>query len=157
MNLTKKQVKAFLEVISNDDSRPVLCTASVQMFKDRPYLVATDSYKLTALLLDESFKNHVGKVVTRDDLTKWYKLAGTRDVLNPVAVEDMLTDASGKYPEWQALMPEEFGNRETVYFNSKYLLTMETLADKPLKYKFAKDMLYAEDNGNIYVVMSLRG
>lgn len=165
MNLTKKQVKAFLEVMSSDDSRPVLTQASIELYNDISHLVATDSYKLVAIPVT-GVSDMIGKRIPREELVKWYKLASNKDYFTDENVRELATidpEESGKYPEWQKLMPteeEEPFAQTGMGVQASYLLTMENLAGNTggMYWDFYKDhsMLVARENSCIYVVMELR-
>lgn len=162
MRLSKKQVKALLEVVSSDVSRPVLCHASVSEYKDELYLTATDSYKLVALKLSDVItKDDINKVVSRDDLVKWYKLASSRDYFTEETLSDLLKAPETQYPLWGNIMPVSEQIPQTQFIvNANYLLTMQTIAETQgltwrLYDKFAP--LVANDrNDNIYLVMPLK-
>lgn len=161
--LTKKQVKAFLEVISSDTSRPVICTAKIDTYKGRTVLIATDGYQLAALDAP-GLKGHEGKLIDRTELIKWYKLAGTKDRLDEKALIEMPNARDddrwfGEYPEWTKIIEAQHAGEITkIALNARYMLTMQTLADKTLIYdthgKFGAVM--AREDDNLYVVMPLK-
>ena len=159
MTLSRKQVKAFLEVMSSDESRPVMCKASLQQHNDKMYLVTTDSYKLTAQRISDDFADSIGHSISRESLTKWYKLAGPKDRFTDEDVRELMQDNVTDYPKWQTLMPAlEWTPSELTQFSVQvsFLVTMENLAGGSLIYKFNSQQLYAEKDGSIYVVMQLK-
>jgi hypothetical protein len=140
--LNKSQVRSFLEVISSDESREVLTYAYIDLYKGRPVLVATNSYILAAIYLPDELKEHVGKFISRADITRWYKLAKAKDMLG---ANDLLEMASGdkpfKYPDWQRLIdsqeeqgPERSGATDKISFDAKYAMTLQSLAGQQLVY-----------------------
>lgn len=165
MNLTKKQVKAFLEVLSSDEVRPILTQASIELYNDITHLVATDSYKLVAIPVN-GVSDMVGKRIPRAELVKWYKLAGTKDYFTDENVRELATidpEEHGKYPEWQKLIPtdtEEPFAQTGMGVQASFLVTMENLAGQSggMYWDFYKDhsMIVAKENSCIYVVMELR-
>lgn len=159
MQLSKKQVKALLEVISSDSSRPVLCTASISVYNDRAYLVATDGYKLSALSLPETFKQHEKKVIIRGELVKWYKLAATKDYFTDETLEPLLEESPGNYPEWSHLLPEQTKKLvkpiTVVALDPKYWVIMNELSGEDLTLEHYDSMLFqaVTRNDDIYIVM----
>ena len=163
MQLTKKQVKAFLEVISSDTSRPVICTAKVDTYEGRTVLIATDGYQLAALDAP-GLKGHEGKLIDRTELIKWYKLAGTKDRLDEKALIEMPNARDddkwyGEYPEWVKIIEAQApGEIAKVILNANYMLNMQILADKPLPYTAngQRGAVIAYEDNNLYVIMPLK-
>ena len=163
MQLTKKQVKAFLEVISSDTSRPVICTAKVDTYEGRTVLIATDGYQLAALDAP-GLKGHEGKLIDRTELIKWYKLAGTKDRLDEKALIEMPNARDddkwyGEYPEWVKIIEAQHpGEITKIALNARYMLTMQTLADKTLVYTAngQRGAVTAREDNNLYVIMPLK-
>lgn len=166
MNLTKKQVKMLLDIISSDTARPIITHAKIDTYEGHPVLVGTDGYVLTALRLTDDVLPIMGKLIPRAELTKWHKLAGTKDRLTeediiPMAVPDNKSFENGNanYPEWQKLIPTEAGALPSFTLNANYLLTMQTLNDTPLTYTFGTDKnkpVVARANDNLYVIMPIK-
>lgn len=166
MNLTKKQVKMLLDIISSDTARPVITHAKIDTYEGHPVLVGTDGYVLTALRLSDDVLPVIGQLIPRAELTKWYKLAGTKDRLTeediiPMAVPDSKSFENGNanYPEWQKLIPTEAGALPSFTLNANYLLTMQTLNDAPLTWQLGMTKLapvIARANDNLYVIMPLK-
>jgi DNA polymerase III sliding clamp (beta) subunit (PCNA family) len=166
MNLTKKQVKTFLDVISSDDSRPVLTHAKIDTFDGQAVLVGTDSYKLAALQLKDTILPAMGNLVPRTELLKWYKLASNKDYLTETELAAMSTSEEniGKYPEWQRLVPDakDMTALTSINVNALYLATMQELtgdyAKIGLEWQFygALAPIVARRDGNIYIVMPLK-
>jgi hypothetical protein len=174
MTLSKQQVKALLDVLSKDDTRPVLEHALIDDYQGRMVLVATDSYKLVALNIGplDGWPEHVGKFVSRDALTRWYKLAGNKDMLGAEELVEMATvDDDLAYPKWQNLLkerdPSGVGYTEQdlqpvpiskLSFNAKYALTLETVAAHVLTYELHGPlgaMIATTDNG-LFILMPMK-
>lgn len=166
MQLSKKQLKAFLEVMSSDTSRPVLNHAKIDTYDGHPVLVATDGYVLTALRLTDDVLPIVGQLIPRTELIKWHKLANTKDRLTekdiiPMAVPDDkgFHNGNAQYPEWQKLIPTEVGSLPSFTLNANYLLTMQVINETPLTWQFGITKLtpvIARANNNLYLVMPLK-
>ena len=175
MNLNKRQVKALLEVISADLTRPALTYAYIDDYDGKTVLVATDSYKLAVLDVGRvpDPEAHVGKFVARAELLKWYKLAESRDLLTSEGVLGMAEriDEAIKYPDWRMLLTrhyervatlvkhKEFVGASQLSFNTEYAVHLETLAGGNLNYKLTGniDMMVATKNGNLYILMPRKG
>lgn len=166
MKLTKKQVGALLNVISNDNARPILMHAKIDMFEDVPVLVATDGYTLTAIVLTDTITHQVGNLVPREALTKWHKLANYKDCLTESELVTMIVpEENNKYPNWQNVIPTRKPEAiAKISLNANYLLTMQILADangypSGLEWKFygALAPVISRRDGNLYAVMPLKG
>jgi len=144
--MNRKQVNAFLKVMSKDTSRPVLCTTLVDEFNGKRGLVTTDSYVLTIVYLDDVDDSHVGKRISREAIEKWYKLADGKSRLTGESLQELMEDdvhngreLYGKYPEWQKLVPSETSAIDTIAFNADFA-------------KIVQDI-----NGTVGVTMKLTG
>lgn len=161
MQLSKKQVKAFLDVLGKDDSRPTIMRASVQEYEGHMYLVATDSYKLAALYIGDVVTEELSMYIEREDLVKWYKLASNKDSFDYSELKERLQPQGDqdRFPAWQKLVPkEEPTPLPSVYFNARFMLTMEELADSSLKWEFNGRLgpMLAKQGNSIYIVMPLK-
>jgi len=174
MNLTKKQVKAFLEVLSSDTARPVLTQASIELYNDVSHLVATDGYMLAAIPVN-GVSDMIGRRIEREDIVKWYKLAGTKDVFTDDDVRELAKEVYtdfgekdtegklyGKYPEWQKLVPTGENAAFTgINLNVKYLMTAQTLLgrDSGIEMQFFGDKfspVVIKNDGMLVLVMPLK-
>ncbi len=173
MNLTKKQVKAFLEVLSSDDARPVLTQASIELYNNISHLVATDGYMLAAIPVN-GVSDMIGRRIERAELVKWYKLAGTKDVFTDEDVRELAKETftdfgdkdtegklHGKYPEWQKLVPSgEPAPMSTVNLNVNYLNTAQNLIGQPgIEMQFFGDKfspVVIKNDGVLVLVMPLK-
>lgn len=163
MRLTKKQMNAFLNVLSNDESREILTQAAICEYEKIVYLVATDSYKLCALQLTDDLKDLVGKRIEKSELIKWYKLADHKSMFTEDDVRELATDLEKPYPKWQDLMPEAKDLPQactSVFVDPNHLVTMAKLSETTgLLYEFHGHLggqLVSKLGGNIYVVMGLK-
>jgi DNA polymerase III sliding clamp (beta) subunit (PCNA family) len=172
MNLTKKQVKAFLDVISSDETRPILTNAKIDTYEGRPVLVGTDSYKLAVITLTDDILPLMGYLIPRAELIKWHKLASHKDYLTEADLQPMATpddqamfrnddQDKSQYPKWQPLVTRDKNEAVThISINAQFMATMQTLADADgynggLVWEFGGALapVIAEHNQNIYVVM----
>jgi len=134
--MNKKQVGALLKIISKDDLRPALATAAVQLYQGYPYIIATNGYALAAIKLDESATGLLGKIIRRDAIERWYKLANGKSRLDSTELEDISKDDFAKhgsyldvkFPEWTKLVPDMF-RRPTgsIKINATYMQTLQEL------------------------------
>lgn len=164
--LSKKQVKALLEVISDDEARPVLTTALLDEHDGRAVLIATDSYKMAIidLEMEGDFPEFVpvkGNLIARQSLVTWYKLAAAKDYINNEQLIDMSEKPAEhmKWPEWKQILKVEDGaGLYRMSFNAQYAATLQTLAGQPLQYDVVSDHspMIAKDHANTYVLMPCR-
>ena len=157
MNLTRKQIKALLEVMSSDNSRPVLCYLWTENTEDGSYFIATDSYK--AVMLKTHHSQDKQLAVHRDELTKWYKLAKTSDILTEEDILAMMTEQDINFPK----VPELLKNitvvaPDTIGFNAGYADTLERIASRPLYYKINGELapMVATLDNNTYILMPIK-
>ncbi|WP_139319457.1 hypothetical protein [Gordonia sp. CNJ-863] len=154
--LTKKQVGALLKVLSSDISREVLTELSVSKDESgHTVLVATDGYVL-AVLPAGDFSDIADKTISRDALTRWYKLASTKDLLTSEELHELAGEPAGVYPNWlRQIRDATPGAIEQVILNPDYLVTMEKLAGDGLAYTTHGQLgaLVASREGARYVVM----
>lgn len=133
--MNKKQVAAFLKVMSKDISRPVICAAHIEMLDDKQVMVATDGYKLSAIYLDETIEELNGKLIRRTAFERWYKLADGKSRLTATELQTLLNDdfalndgyLDGQYPEWQKLIPKEVEPQGGMHFNADYVKIIQDL------------------------------
>jgi len=172
MNLTKKQVKAFLDVLSSDSARPVLTQASIELYNDVSHLVATDGYMLAAIPVN-GVSDMIGRRIEREDIVKWYKLANTKDLFTDDNVRELAketftdfgdkdTDGKlhGKYPEWQNSYDERAAFT-SVNLNVKYLVTAQNVlgTEHGIEMQFYGDKfspVVIKNDGTLVLVMPLK-
>lgn len=167
--MNKKQVGALLKVMSKDGMRPTLCTGYVDTLDGRTVLVVTDGYKLAAVYMDGA-EELVGKMIRREAIERWYKLATGKSRLDG---EELLAVASedygqhngyyddSKYPEWQKLIPQGTTEpQEGMAFNAEYFKIMQDLdgADSLEVSLYGKlaPMVIRTERG-LYMVMPMKG
>lgn len=158
MNLSKRQVKALLDVMSSDDTRPGICQAWVDERNGKRVLVAVDGYHLVALNTELDSKQ-VGKVITREDLTKWYKQATAKDSFTDKVANDLLTERLHRYPDnWTSFIPTEPEQMGVFTLNARYLTDLETVNDYPLTYKTYGRLrpFIAETDSGLYIIMPIK-
>lgn len=145
--------------MSSDTSRPIITQASIDEYQEKMYLVATDGYTLAAIKLDDSTRDLKGKRITREDVTKWYKLAATRDRFTDETVRELAADQEGNYPEWQRLIPTADPEPVAVIgINAEYLLNIQNLADHfcfKMEFHGVSGQVIMNHNESIYIVMPL--
>lgn len=133
--MNKKQVGALLKVMGKDNTRPALMVGKVDTYEDEVVLVATDGYKLAAVYM-EGADELVGKLIRRDAIERWYKLATGKSRLNgeelvKVSADDFAQHgeyADSQYPEWQGLMPKGMPEaQELMYFNAEFFKIIQDL------------------------------
>lgn len=132
--MNRKQVNAFLKVMSKDTVRPVLCSTLVDEFNGKRGLVATDGYVLTMVFLDDVDDSYLGKRITRQALEKWYKLADGKSQLTGESLQELMEDdvhngrdLEGNYPKWQRLVPKETSAVDTIAFNADFAKIVQDL------------------------------
>lgn len=132
--MNRKQVNAFLKVMSKDTSLPVLCSTLVDEFNGKRGLVATDGYVLTIAYLDDVDDSYVGKRITRTAIEKWYKLADGKSRLTGETIQELMEDdvhngreLYGDFPKWQQIVPKESQAVDTIAFNADFAKTVQDL------------------------------
>lgn len=165
MNLNKKQVGALLKVISKDDSRPVLTTAKVDKWGDDIVLVATDGYVLVALQLDkEDGAELVGKLIRREAIERWYKLATGKSRLDTRELVEVSNEDYGQhgeyanydYPQWQQLIKSHDVEVGEIAFNADYAKVLQDLdGSDGLRYELNGSLapMIANTERGTYVLM----
>ena len=164
MQLTKKQVKSLLEVMSSDKTREVLTTAYIDEFEDKYYLVATDGYTLAAIILDTDASGYVGRFVKRDDLIRWYKLASTKDVLTEqellIGMSRKALQSDASYPNWKDIYTSIIKSKfetDTFHINADYFKTMQELVGGlPVKYLNYHNAFIAKQELGMFIIMKLK-
>ena len=152
--MKKQQVKAILDMTKNDYRKP-LTYLQVDLYNDRPVLVATDSYTLIALYADESLRNKVGQGITRNTLEVWYKLASGRDTVDFTTLE---TEKHDNFPKWQQILEAtEHKATERIGFDSKLASRLEVIAGEQLYYELSGDgAMVANTENGLFVLMPLK-
>lgn len=132
--MNRKQVNAFLKIMSKDNTRPVLCSTYIDKFRDKPVLVVTDGYVLAAVYMEDVDDSYIGKRITRAAIEKWYKLADGKSRLTGESIQELMEDdvhngrdIYGDYPKWQQLVPEGTQAVDTIAFNADFAKTVQDL------------------------------
>lgn len=159
MKLSKKQVKAYLDVMCKDTGRITLWCASLSIHDGKLYLVTTDGYVLAAIAVNDSLLPEVDKIVPRVALEHWYKMAGVKDYLTEAGIKEMLIDNDNTYPVWQSLIPNK--NQAVAHsvlsLDPIYWVIMNRLADRQLTLSaYANCFFMAKDETGIYIVCGLK-
>ena len=169
--MNRKQVNAFLKVISKDRTRPVLCSAYIDEYKGKSVLVATDGYVLVAMKLEDIEQDHIGKRVSREAVERWYKLADGRSRLSGADLQDMMefdqfnqSDLDGVYPQWQKLVPteartSEFMSSMSIAFNANYAKVLQDVRGIDglnLKIYGKLAPMVHEDETGLYILMPMK-
>lgn len=164
--MNKKQVGAFLKVMSKDQSRPVLMCAKVDEYEGKAVLVATDGYILAAVNIDnEDAEPLMGRLIRREAIERWYKLATGKDRLDArtlaeVSAEDYAMNdgyADYEYPKWKNIIPTgDVSGSNHIAFNAEYAKVLQDLdgSDGLIWniYGEIKPMVAPTDNG-LYLLM----
>lgn len=139
IDLKKAQVGALLKVMGKDEGRSVLMHAKIDMWDDKAVLVVTDGYVLAMLYIDsEDAQPIMGKLIRRDAIERWYKLATGRNRLTTQELVAVSNDdyakhgeyANPSYPIWKNIIPTGNSVEQTqVKFNADYLKTLQDLHD----------------------------
>ena len=167
--MNKKQVGAFLKVMGKDESRPVLMRAKIDTLNDKPVLVATNGYVISAVYLDEDAMELVGKHIRREALEKWHKLATGKSRLTGNELQDVLGDdyaqhgsyLESNYINWKNAMPAgEPEAQVDMKFNADLFKIVQDLdGEGALHVKFygkLAPMVFESDNG-YYLIMPMKG
>lgn len=137
IELNKKQVGALLKVMGKDEMRPILASVYIDRWHDDTVLVATNGYVMAMLPLDaEDAEELVGKMIRREAIERWYKLATGKSRLNTmelvqVASEDYGQHGSyndGEYPAWRSVVPSGIADgADTIAFNADLAKVLQDL------------------------------
>ena len=135
--MNKKQVGALLKVMGKDESRAILNSVYIDKWGDDTVLVATDGYVMAILQLDpEDAEPLVGKMIRREAIERWYKLATgksrlTTQELVEVASEDYGQHGSyqeGTFPDWTKVVPSGVADgAQEIGFNADLAKVLQDL------------------------------
>ena len=169
MELNKKQVGALLKVIGSDTSRQALCQVKIDTWGDRAVLVAVNGYIMCALFLDKELAEPIqGKLIRRDAIDRWYRLATGKNKFNTSELTEILNDdytQNGGYsdltfPEWKKVMPMNFENAGSIKFMAEYAKTLQDLdGGEGMRYMLNTDKgaMRADTPRGIYILMPMKG
>ena len=164
--MNKKQVGALLKVMGKDEMRPILASVYIDKWGDDTVMVATNGYIMAILPLDtEDAEPLVGKMIRREAIERWYKLATGKSRLNTmelvqVASEDYGRHGSyqeGNYPKWQSVVPSGMADgADTIAFNADLAKALQDLdGSEGLEWKVygkLQPLMANTDNGT-YILM----
>ena len=161
--MNKKQVNAFLKVMSKDAMRPVLRNAHIDEYNGKTVLVATNGYILSSINIEVD-SELVGKTIRREAIEVWYKLATGKSRFDGEAVAELVGNSANlsdiEYPKWQNVMPtSETKPQEAMMFNAEYAKTLQDLSgESGLVWKLhgkLSPMVATTENGT-YVMMPMK-
>lgn len=133
--MNKKQVAAFLKVLSKDEPRQVLRNAYINNIEGETVLVATNGIALAAVNLDEDAEHLQGTLIARPYIERWYKLATGKDRLDYESLKRIIDEQyndgetpKGEYPNWQSIVPDEFRKPVgAITFNAEYMFILQSI------------------------------
>ena len=139
LNLKKTQVGALLKVISKDEMRPILTNVLIDNWGDDTVLVATNGYIMAVLQVDkEDGEKLNGRLIRRDAIERWYKLAIGKSRLNTQELIRVSNDdyahhsnyETGQYPDWKKLLPEgEPEGTDRIAFDANLAKSLQDLEE----------------------------
>ena len=166
--MNKKQVGAFLKVVGKDDMHPNLMQAKVDRYDGKLGLVGTNGYMLAVVFLDEDAEEIEGKVIRRDALERWYKLATGKDRLTGqelvrLSAEDYANHdgySEHEFVPWQKAVPSNDPvPQTTMRFNAEFFKIMQDLtgnADMTVKLYGEVHPMVIESEDGVFVVMPMK-
>lgn len=169
INLNKKQVGALLKVMGKDESRAILTSVYIDKWGDDTVLVATNGYIMAILQLDpEDAEPLVGKMIRREAIERWYKLATGKSRLNTMELVQVSSDdyaqhgeyQTGEYPRWQSVVPSGVADgADEIAFNADLAKTLQDLDGSEglmwTVYGKLRPLMANTDNGT-YLVMPVK-
>lgn len=164
-SFTKTQMSKWLNVMSSDMTRPVLCGVC---FKDK-HIVMTDGYTLVALKIETDWKEEYGKddayedlIVPRTAIKDWLSHHTAKESITVEELAKMGRKDIGRYPYWKNLLPSEndISNlTSTTYLNTALMsVACQVFINQPVHftiYDSKKPIKLATDDGDIALVMPL--
>lgn len=107
---TKSEVRAWLNCMSNDDTRPILCGVCFS----EGHLVMTDGYTMTILNIEDDWQKEYGDygsyeayVIKRSAIEQWLR-SKHDDRKAELTVKELagLEREDGSFPMWKQLIPQ---------------------------------------------------
>lgn len=126
LQLKRQQVKAMLDIISKDNTRPAIENAKVVKYEDKLYLTGTDGYVM--FMLEVENEHLLGRAINRVQIERWYKLATGKDYLTEEVLDEMeYTD--DEFPNIEGIMNNAMTGGETdkIGFNADYAKKVQVL------------------------------
>ena len=139
MELSKRQVGAFLKIMGNDTLYPQYMGAYIDKLGNDVVLVTTNRHSV-AILYTEIDEFYIGDIINRKSIETWYKLAsGKQKFTSEVAQE--LANVAEKMPQipdnirenWSKIVPlgrgdlTEFQDNRTISFNAELGVQLQIL------------------------------
>jgi hypothetical protein len=111
--------------------------------------------------LTDDADDYVGKLISRVDIEKWYKLATGTSRFNTQELVDLYdgTDNAFEFPKWQNLIPTEIEGMDKITFNADYMKVMQDLdGSKGMTWGLTGRLrpIKAETDRGLYVVMPMK-
>ena len=140
--MNKKQVTAFLKVISKDIHRPTLNNAYVGRHDGRLVMYGTDGYVAAMIYIDEDAAQLEGKYIRRDALERWARAATGKSRLT---ADELIELSNGDYGlhggyyeaaplPWDRLFKhEEARPTSKIVFDGSFAKIIQDLADESLE------------------------
>jgi hypothetical protein len=138
LQLKRPQVKAMLDIISKDNTRPAIENAKVVKYGDKLYLTGTDGYVMFMLEVEDDSLQ--GRTIYRSYIETWYKLASGKDYLTEEVLEGM-TYNDDTFPDITPIVDRALvgADSDKIGFNADYAKKIQAL--------FASDGLTFKLNG----------
>lgn len=167
--MNKKQVGAFLKVMDKDEMRPILASVYIDRWHDGIVMVATNGYIMAILPLDtEDAEPLVGKMIRREAIERWYKLATGKSRLDTMELVQVASEdygrhgnyQEGNYPKWQGVVPSGIADgADTIAFNADLAKTLQDLDGSDglvwTVYGKLQPLMASTDNGT-YLLMPMK-
>lgn len=169
IDLKKKQVGALLKVMGKDDMRPILASVYIDRWNDGIVMVATNGYVMAILPLDvEDAEPLVGKMIRREAIERWYKLATGKSRLNTMELVQIASDdygqygsyREGAYPQWTNVVPSGIADgAQEIGFNADLAKVLQDLDGNDglawTVYGKLQPLMASTDNGT-YLLMPIK-
>lgn len=126
LQLKRQQVKAMLDIISKDDSRPVLEHAKVLKYGDKLYLTGTDGYVMFMLEVEDETLQ--GRAIHRSYIERWYKLATGKEYFTEEVLQE-LTYNDETFPDITSIVDKALvgADSDKIGFNADYAKKVQVL------------------------------
>lgn len=126
IQLKRQQVKAMLDIISKDNTRPAIENAKVVKYEDKLYLTGTDGYVL--FMLEVENEHLLGRAINRTQIERWYKLATGKDYLTEEVLDEMPYTAN-TFPDIENIVKNAMvgGETDMIGFNADYAKKVQVL------------------------------
>jgi len=141
MELSKKQVGAFLKIMGNDNLHPQYMGAYIDILGSDVVLVTTNRHSI-AILYTEIEQGYVGRTISRKTIETWYKLANGREKFTSEVVQKLADNDIEPMEHtiddiirnnWGQIVPlgkgdlTEFQDNRVISFNSELGVQLQVL------------------------------